>query len=81
MEWVVIGLLGFLSLLSVKVPEGVNPFAFYAVSTIIAAVIAGVVVLALRCKSEETVKWMVGSVLFVLLIVMAVSIVMNLPKV
>lgn len=79
MEWVIIGLLGFLSLLSVKVPEGTTPFVFYGVSTAVAFAIAGVIVLVLKTKSEEAVKWMVGLVLFAMLIAMAVSIVANLP--
>jgi uncharacterized membrane protein len=54
---------------------------FYGVSALIALVIGAVVVFVLRHKSDETVKWLVGSVLFVLLIATAVSILANLPAV
>jgi len=74
MPYAMIGLLGVLSLLSVKVPEGTDPLFFYGVSALVASVLAGFILFIIEHKNADKVVYVMGFVGVGLLLTLAVSI-------
>lgn len=74
MSHIVIALVGLLSLLSVKVPEGMSPWFFYGTSTLAALVLTGLIILVLTAKNIDKVVYVLGFVGVGLLLTLAISI-------
>lgn len=74
MPYALIGIMGLLSLLSVKVPDGMSPWFFYGTSTLAALVLTGLIVLVLTAKNIEKVVYVIGFVGVGLLLTLAISI-------
>ncbi|MNR04260.1 hypothetical protein D3C85_1202030 [compost metagenome] len=72
---------GLFGLLTVKVPEGTNPFVFYMGSALIAMVVFGTIMLGLRLKRPQALLGALGCLVFVGLMVTAITIVSRLPAV
>lgn len=80
MQYALLALLGVFSLLAVKVPEGVSPFVFYPVSFLVAAGLITLAFLLIRGKRPEIYIGILGSILLVILLGGAVTILAQLPK-
>lgn len=80
MQYALLALFGIFSLLAVKVPEGVSPFVFYPVSFLVATGLVTLAFLVIRGKRRELYLGIAGSILLVVLLGGAVSIIAHLPK-
>lgn len=80
MQYALLALFGIFSLLAVKVPEGVSPFVFYPVSFLVATGLVTLAFLVIRGKRRELYLGIAGSILLIVLLGGAVSIIAHLPK-
>lgn len=77
MPYILIAVVGLLNLLSVKVPEGMDPLFFFGTAALAAIVVTGLIIFILTSKHTDRIMYAMGFVGVGLLLTLAISI---MPK-